>query len=389
MMDFTRRQFRNHQTTPRRFPKCVSLSHAHCPHRLHKNAGMDSDSDDDLIASLVGSGMKGGAKAVGDDFLRFQRGERGESSRGEEMRVENPASSPPASPPVRTSRNFSALRAAAPAAGTSAPRAKLLWKKVRDNRLADNGERPVEGAAAEQSRFWRLQNGASAFLFGVDKDVDGRRKNRAEKVMKRVNQLSKRSKFARSSEFDEELKQLQPLTSFQTHRLCRDKGLEIRNKDGHPVPLAKLKERLLHLEHGRSSADWFHASPFGRNKRGYWAPIALGLTQCLIISLFTVGATYAIYMAGAHYHDKHRCDWIMNWLNPQCQVADFVRTTAKQWVYRWYWQVGTVIAARAGHWADKMSKEASRLALDATDNISKRLGSDGDGNETIPEEEFE
>jgi hypothetical protein len=70
-------------------------------------------------------------------------------------------------------------------------------------------------------------------------------------------------------------------------------------------------------------------------------------------------------------------------------VADFVRTTAKQWVYRWYWQVGTVIAARAGHWADKMSKEASRLALDATDNISKRLGSDGDGNETIPEEEFE
>ena len=389
MMDFTRRQFRNHQTTPRRFPKCVSLSHAHCPHRLHKNAGMDSDSDDDLIASLVGSGMKGGAKAVGDDFLRFQRGERGESSRGEEMRVENPASSPPASPPVRTSRTFSALRAAAPAAGTSAPRAKLLWKKVRDNRLADNGERPVEGAAAEQSRFWRLQNGASAFLFGVDKDVDGRRKNRAEKVMKRVNQLSKRSKFARSSEFDEELKQLQPLTSFQTHRLCRDKGLELRNKDGNPVPLAKLKERLLHLEHGRSSADWFHASPFGRNKRGYWAPIALGLTQCLIISLFTVGATYAIYMAGAHYHDKHRCDWIMNWLNPQCQVADFVRTTAKQWVYRWYWQVGTVIAARAGHWADKMSKEASRLALDATDNISKRLGSNGDGNETIPEEEFE
>ena len=51
--------------------------------------------------------------------------------------------------------------------------------------------------------------------------------------------------------------------------------------------------------------------------------------------------------------------------------------------------MGTVIAARAGHWADKMSKEASRLALDATDNISKRLGSDGDGNDTIPEEEFE
>ena len=85
---------------------------------------MDSDSDDDLIASLVGSGMKGGAKAVGDDFLRFQRGERGESSRGEEMRVENPASSPPSSPPVRTSRNFSTLRAAAPAAGTSASKVR-------------------------------------------------------------------------------------------------------------------------------------------------------------------------------------------------------------------------------------------------------------------------
>jgi hypothetical protein len=40
---------------------------------------MDSDSDDDLIASLVGSGMKGGAKAVGDDFVRFQEGREGEN----------------------------------------------------------------------------------------------------------------------------------------------------------------------------------------------------------------------------------------------------------------------------------------------------------------------
>jgi hypothetical protein len=153
------------------------------------------------------------------------------------MRVENPASSPPASPPVRTSRNFSALRAAAPAAGTSAPRAKLLWKKVRDNRLADNGERPVEGAAAEQSRFWRLQNGASAFLFGVDKDVDGRRKNRAEKVMKRVNQLSKRSKFARSSEFDEELKQL------RAAHLVPDPSPVSRQRPGDSAPRMDIRFR--------------------------------------------------------------------------------------------------------------------------------------------------
>ena len=90
--------------------------------------------------------------------------------------------------------------------------------------------------------------------------------------------------------------------------------------------------------------------------------------QCLLDGASTVGLTYAVYLIGASYHDKYACDRIWNWLSPQCQVADFVRTTAKQWVYRWYWQVGTVIAARAGHWADKMSKEASRLALDATDN---------------------
>ena len=344
----------------------------------------DSDSDDDLVASLVGSGMRGGQKAVGDRLARFRRGE----SRGEILaarRADDMPASSPAPPPARTSNNFSARAAAV---GASSPRAKLLWKKVRDNRLADNGERPAEDAAAEQSRFWRMHAGASAFLFGVDKDIDGRRKNRAEKVMKRVKQLSKRSKFTRSPEFDEELKQLEPLTSFQAHRLCRDKGLAIRNREGHPIPLAKLKERLLHLEHGQSSADWFHASPFGRNKRGYWAPIALGLMQCLLISAFTVGLTYAVYLVGASYHDKYACDRIWNWLNPQCQVADFVRTTAKQWVYRWYWQVGTVIAARAGHWADKMSKEASRLALDATDNIAKHLG-DGEDGDVIPDEEFD
>ena len=92
--------------------------------------------------------------------------------------------------------------------------------------------------------------------------------------------------------------------------------------------------------------------------------------QCLLADAFTVRLTSHVSRRTS-YHDKYACDRIWNWLNPQCQVADFVRTTAKQWVYRWYWQVGTVIAA--GHWADKMSK-ASRLALDATDNIAKHLG---------------
>ena len=82
MMDFTRRQFRNHRQLRDDFPNASHFPTLTVHHLLDKNADMDSDSDDDLIASLVVSGMKGGAKAVGDDFLRFQRGERGESSRG-------------------------------------------------------------------------------------------------------------------------------------------------------------------------------------------------------------------------------------------------------------------------------------------------------------------
>ena len=39
----------------------------------------------------------------------------------------------------------------------------------------------------------------------------------------------------------------------------------------------------------------------------------------------------------------------------------------------WYWQVGTVVAARAGAWADRVSREASRMALDATHNLAQHL----------------
>ena len=78
--------------------------------------------------------------------------------------------------------------------------------------------------------------------------------------------------------------------------------------------------------------------------RGYWLPVILGLLQCLIISAITIGLTYAGYLVGAHYHNAYNCDLLWNWLNPQCQVSDFIRTTAKQWVYR---QGGPSHATRA------------------------------------------
>ena len=190
----------------------------------------DSDSDDDLVASLVGSGMRGGQKAVGDQLARFRRGE----SREKFWQRGGPTTCPLSPPPPRGRPTISARAAAV---GASSPRAKLLWKKVRNNRLADNGERPAEDAAAEQSRFWRMQyERASAFLFGVDKDIDGRRKNRAEKVMKRVKQLSKRSRSSPGlPRIRRGAQAAGALTSFQAHRLCRTRDWRIRNQEGHPI----------------------------------------------------------------------------------------------------------------------------------------------------------
>ena len=65
-------------------------------------------------------------------------------------------------------------------------------------------------------------------------------------------------------------------------------------------------------------------------------------------------------------------------MNPQCQVADFVRTNAKQWVYKWYYQVGSVVAVRAGAWADALSKEAGKIAVEATEGLAKKMDV-GDG----------
>ena len=60
-------------------------------------------------------------------------------------------------------------------------------------------------------------------------------------------------------------------------------------------------------------------------------------------------------------------------MNPQCQAADFLRARAKQAVYRWYYQVGSVIALRAGAWVDAVSKEAGRLATEATEGLASKM----------------
>ena len=75
-------------------------------------------------------------------------------------------------------------------------------------------------------------------------------------------------------------------------------------------------------------------------------------------------------------------------MNPQCQAADFMRTHAKQAVYRWYYQVGSVIALRAGAWFDAISKEAGRLAAEATEGLASKMELEGrNGDETVSREE--
>ena len=260
-----------------------------------------------------------------------------------------------------------------PRAPLGGPRGRQLWKKVRDNRLLLIGE----GVGTGSSSYWRRRAGVTAFLFSVDMDINGRRKSKAEMLNRAAAKLKKSTKFPRSEAFDRELAELE-LTQHQIHKLCKEQRMKIR--DGpNPIKPSLLKVRLLHLMHGKYGNDWFEPTPFGRNWRGYWMPLVLALVQCFMISFVTVGVTYAAYTLGEHWHHAYRCDKIWNWMNPQCQVADFVRTNAKQWVYKWYYQVGSVIAMRAGAWADALSKEAGKMAVEATEKMSEKLHMDGGG----------
>ena len=262
-----------------------------------------------------------------------------------------------------------------PRAPLGGPRGRQLWKKVRDNRMLLIGE----GLGTGSSSYWRRRAGVTAFLFSVDMDINGKRKSKAEMLNRAAAKLKKSTKFPRSEAFDRELAELE-LTPHQIHRLCKEQRMKIR--DGpNPIKPSLLKVRLLHLMHGKYGNDWFEPTPFGRNWLGYWMPLVLALVQCFMISFVTVGVTYAAYTLGEHWHHAYRCDKIWNWMNPQCQVADFVRTNAKQWVYKWYYQVGSVIAMRAGAWADALSKEAGKMAVEATEKMSEKLRVDGVGGE--------
>ena len=61
-----------------------------------------------------------------------------------------------------------------------------------------------------------------------------------------------------------------------------------------------------------------------------------------------------------------------------------MRTHAKQAVYRWYYQVGSVIALRAGAWFDAIAKEAGILAAEATDSLASKMDVEGkNGDATV------
>jgi hypothetical protein len=255
------------------------------------------------------------------------------------------------------------------------PRGKQLWRKVRENRKLLIGEFERTGA----SRYWRQRAGITAFFSSIDRDVNGRAKNRASALRKAAVKLSRRTKFPESPEFLEELAELSYLSKTETHALCKERGLRVRDgPDNSPIDTQLLKQRLLHYAHGRFGVDWFVPSPFGRNKRGYYRPLLFALSQCVMVSTVTVGVTYSVYTFAEHWHAKQHCHKIWNWMNPQCQAADFLRTNAKQAVYRWYYQVGSIVALRAGAWFDALSREAGRLAADATEGLARQM----DGGET-------
>ena len=264
-----------------------------------------------------------------------------------------------------------------PKARMGGPRGRQLWEKVRLNKNLLIGEGVGTHGA---SGYWRLRAGVGAFFFSVDMDVNGRKKNRGLALRKAAKATSKRTRFPEDESFLTELESLRDLSRAETHALCKERGL--RTRDGPDRSLIDpdvLKARLLHHAHARHGIDWFEPSPFGRNKRGYYAPLVLAVAQCALVSGVTLGATYATYAFAEQWHASRNCHKIWNWMNPQCQAADFLRTHAKQAVYRWYYQVGSVIALRAGAWVDAVSREAGRLAAEATEGLASAMDVDTSG----------
>jgi len=263
-----------------------------------------------------------------------------------------------------------------PKARMGGPRGRQLWEKVRLNKNLLIGE----GVGTGSSGYWRRRAGVGAFFFSVDMDVNGRKKNRGLALRKAAKATSKRTRFPEDESFQTELESLRDLSRAETHALCKERGL--RTRDGPDRSLIDpdvLKARLLHHAHARHGIDWFEPSPFGRNKRGYYAPLVLAVAQCALVSGVTLGATYATYAFAEQWHASRNCHKIWNWMNPQCQAADFLRSHAKQAVYRWYYQVGSVIALRAGAWVDAVSREAGRLAAEATEGLASAMDVDTSG----------
>ena len=258
-----------------------------------------------------------------------------------------------------------------PKARLGGPRGRQLWHKVRLNKDLLIGE----GVGTGASSYWRRRAGVGAFLFSVDKDVNGRKKNRGLALRKAAKATSRRTRFPEDEAFARELESLRDLSRAETHALCKSRGLRVRDGLDRSVAIDAdvLKARLLHHAHGNYGNDWFEPSPFGRNKRGYYAPLALAFAQCALVSGVTLGGTYFTYACAERWHASQNCHKIWNWMNPQCQAADFLRTHAKQAVYRWYYQVGSVVALRAGAWVDAVSKEAGRLATEATEGLASKM----------------
>lgn len=271
-----------------------------------------------------------------------------------------------------------------PKARMGGPRGRQLWRKVREHKNLLIGRNSGE-ASAGASSYWRRHAGVAAFLFSVDLDVHGRKRNRGEALRKAATKLSRRTRFPEDEVFKKELASLKDLTRAETHLLCKERGLRVRDgADRSVIDADVLKARLLHYAHARFGNDWFEPSPFGRNKRGYYAPLITAFAQCVLVSSVTVGTTYAAYAFAEQWHAAQNCHKIWNWMNPQCQAADFMRTHAKQAVYRWYYQVGSVIALRAGAWFDAISKEAGRLAAEATDSLASKMDVEGkNGDATV------
>ena len=322
-----------------------------------------------VLAAVTPSALKNVGAARGDDATRQTR------------------AAEPSGTTMRSIPREDRLPPLRPKARMGGPRGRQLWQKVRDNKNLLVGRN--SGGGAGVSSYWRRRAGVAAFLFSVDLDVNGRKRNRGEALRKAATKLSRRTRFPEDAGFLKELASLKDLTRAETHALCKERGLRVRDGvDRSVIDADVLKARLLHYAHARFGNDWFEPSPFGRNKRGYYAPLITAFAQCVLVSSVTVGTTYAAYAFAEQWHATQNCHKIWNWMNPQCQAADFMRTHAKQAVYRWYYQVGSVIALRAGAWFDAISKEAGRLAAEATEGLASKMELEGrNGDETVSREE--